>query len=97
MGDCHIYQDEIRVSLRDTSKLEMWVLLRGEGDCPFQVLGWRYKAFKMPTTVFDVFQMIGEDRENPIEWERRDPLPTVLNYTPDWDILEAQILSRTLN
>jgi len=97
MGDCHLYHDEIRISVRDPQKTEVWVFLRGEGDCPFQCCGWRHKAFPASVTSMDILTMWGNGEQNPLDWPRQDPPPTVLNYTPDFDAIEAQMLNRTLN
>lgn len=94
MGDCHIFYDEIRISLRQPDLTETWVYIRGEGDCPFQCVGWRYKAFPRLVTAADVMTMWQNGDESPLDWPRMDPPPTVLNYTPDWDAIEADIVAR---
>lgn len=93
MGDCYLHHDEIRLSVRDPEKTEVWVYIRGEGDCPFQCIGWRYKAYPAAVTAVDILQMWDRGELNPMEWPRMDPPPTVPNYTPDWDALEAQALA----
>lgn len=92
MGDCHIFHDEIRISTRSPDVTEVWVYLRGEGDCPFQCVGWRYKAFPLSASVADILTMWSKDELGPISWPRMDPPPTVPNYNPDWDAIEAGIL-----
>lgn len=94
MGDCTLFYDEIRFSVRDPDKTEMWVFIRGEGDCPFQALGWHYKAFPPTFTTMDILLRWMNNEEEPATWERRDPLPTVKNYTPDWDAIEADLLAK---
>lgn len=93
MGDCHLFHDEIRVSVRRPDITEVWVYLRGEGDCAFQMVGWRYKAFPSTVTTEEIFAMWSKNEINPMEWPRMDPPPTELNYTPDWDAIEAQALA----
>lgn len=97
MGDCHLYHDEIRISVRDPKKTEIWVHIRGEGDCPFQCIGWRYKAFPADVKAVDILKMWENGEHSPLEWPRLNPPPTVLNYTPDWDAIEAEIKARTIN
>lgn len=97
MGDCHLYHDEIRINVADPTKTKVWVYLRGEGDCPFQCIGWRYKEFPASVTSMDVLDLWSKGQENPLDWPRMDPPPTVPNYTPDWDAIERDIKSRTIN
>lgn len=94
MGDCHLFHDEIRISVREPGKTEMWVYIRGEGDCPIQCLGWWYKAFPLPITAADVLQRWTDGVENPLNWERRNPPQTELNYEmPDYEkLLEDMIV-----
>ena len=100
MGDCHLFHDEIRISVRDPEKTELWVYIRGEGDCPFQCLGWHYKAFPSTVTSLEVLQRWAEGLEDPLYWERRNPPQTELNYElPDLEALEAALglRNRTIN
>jgi hypothetical protein len=92
MGDCHLFHDEIRVSVRQPDITEVWVFIRGEGDCPFQCIGWRYKAFPSSMTTLDIMTLWSKDELNPLDWPRMDPPPTEPNYTPDWDAIEAEAL-----
>jgi hypothetical protein len=94
MGDCTLFHDEIRFSVRDPEKTEVWVYLRGEGDCPFQCIGWRYKAFPPSVKPMDILVSWSVGDYDPLDWERKDPPPTELNYNPDWDAIEADILAR---
>lgn len=94
MGDCTLVHDEVRISVRDPEKTELWVYLRGVGDCPYQCIGWRYKAFPPTANCIDVIAMYASGEENPLDWERKDPPPTVLNYSPDWDAIEADLLEK---
>lgn len=82
MGDCHTYYDEIRISVRDPELTECWIFVRGVGDCPFQFLGWHYKAFPSSLTSLDVLRLWIEGKEDPILWERKDPPATVPNIYP---------------
>jgi hypothetical protein len=97
MGDCHLYHDEIRINVSDPKVTKVWVYLRGEGDCPFQVVGWRYKEFPSSVMAHDILTMWANGDQNPLDWPRMDPPPTVPNYSPDWDAIEMQIRSRTIN
>lgn len=92
MGDCHLHHDEIRISVRDPEITDVWVYIRGEGDCPFQAVGWRFKSFPAAVTATDILQMWDRGELNVMEWPRMDPPPTVPNYNPDWDAIEAGIL-----
>lgn len=97
MGDCHLYHEEIRVSTRRPDVTEVWVYIRGEGDCPFQCIGWRYKEFPLPNSVLEILTMFANDELSPLDWPRQDPPPTVPNYTPDWDAIMAEAERRVLN
>lgn len=94
MGDCSVFYDEIRFSVRDPDKTEMWVFIRGEGDCPFQALGWHYKTFPSSVTTMQILAQWAAGAEDPLKWERRDPPPTEPNYNPDWDAIEADLKAR---
>lgn len=93
MGNCLLHFDEIRVSTRNPDVTEAWVYVRGEGDCPFQVIGWRYKAFPLNVTVLEILTQWASDEINPLDWPRMDPPPTEPNYTPDWDKIEGLLKS----
>lgn len=92
MGDCHLYHDEIRINVSDPTVTKCWVYLRGEGDCPFQVVGWHYKEFPASVLSVDILTMWQNGEENPMSWPRMDPPPTVPNYSPDWDAIEAEAM-----
>jgi hypothetical protein len=95
MGDCHLFHDEIRISVRDPEKTELWVYIRGEGDCPFQCLGWHYKAFPSTITSHEVLQRWAEGLENPLGWERQNPPQTELNYElPDYETLIEEMIKK---
>jgi len=97
MGDCYLFHDEIRFSVRHPDITEVWVYIRGEGDCPFQCIGWRYKAFPSSVKTHEILTMWSNGDENPLEWPRMDPPPTVPNYTPDWDAIMAEVEARMTN
>lgn len=97
MGDCAVFYDEIRFSVRNPDITEMWVFVRGEGDCPFQVLGWHYKAFPSSVTTIEILTAWLAGDENPMTWMRRDPPPTLHNYEPDFEALETMIRNRAVN
>ena len=47
-------------------------------------------------TTLDIMTLWSKDELNPLDWPRMDPPPTELNYTPDWDAIEADIKARTV-
>lgn len=94
MGDCATFYDEIRFSVRRPDLTEMWVFIRGEGDCPHQLLGWHYKAFPSTMTTMDILKSWLDGGEDPMLWPRMDPPPTVKNYEPDLEALEALLVKR---
>lgn len=94
MGDCHLYHDEIRINVADPNVTKCWIYLRGEGDCPFQCVGWHYNEFPASVTSQDILCSWADGKINPISWPRMDPPPTVPNYTPDWDGIENDIKAR---
>lgn len=94
MGNCATYYDEIRFSVRKPDTTEMWVYIRGEGDCPHLLLGWHYKAFPSTMTTLDILQAWLSGGDDPMMWPRMDPPPTVKNYDPDFEALETMIRER---
>lgn len=98
MGDCATFYDEIRISVRNPDKTEMWVYIRGEGDCPHLLLGWHYKAFPSTMTTIDILQSwFDGETGDPMLWPRMDPPPTVRNYEPDFEALEEMIRNRVIS
>lgn len=95
MGDCAVFYDEIRVSVRDPERLEIWVYIRGQGDCPFQALGWHYQAFPASVTTQDFLNQWAKGDHDPLMWPRQNPPETVPNFEPpSLDQIEAAIRGR---
>lgn len=82
MGNCALFFDEFRSIVSDPEHNHIYIFIRGEGDCPFQVLGWHYKAFPATVTTMDVLRLWTHGEEDPLRWERKNPPPTV----PNWEM-----------
>lgn len=82
MGHCSVFFDEFRAIVSDPKLTQIYIFIRGEGDCPFQALGWHYKDFPSTVTPMEVIQMWSDGTENPLTWERKNPPPTV----PNWEM-----------
>lgn len=90
MGDCSLFYDEIRLDVRQTGTTTLYVFIRGEGDCPFQVLGWHAKGFPSSMTSIEILERWGKGEEDPMLWPRRNPPETTLNYElPDLESMLA--------
>jgi hypothetical protein len=76
MGNCTIFYDELRFDVRDPEATHVYVFIRAEGDCPFNLHGWHHKAFPKDIPTHALYSHIwNDDKSDPITWEREAPRP----------------------
>ncbi len=73
MGKCIVSIEQVRFYANDPTQTLVYVKTRVEGDCPYQLPGWHYKAFPAGVDALAILQKHFREDLDYNDWEQREP------------------------
>ena len=64
---------EVRINVEDPEITQVYILIKGDQNCPHTVNGWHHKTFAASMSMLNIMHNWADGEEQPIMWPLKAP------------------------